>query len=887
MDLFVDSVKAFLSANDIYIAYPEMILVMLLIPYFLLMRMKSLADLPMWQQGFSTFVRLMVVFCLALGIARVSSIVRQKKVCTVFLVDLSGSIPDEAVKQAGRFVAEAWRKRGENKVYLVTFAERPRVIPIPKSAGAKWSPKLKRHKKSHGSDLQAALHRAYGLFPPGYIKRVVLLSDGIQTRGNLIGESLNARKYGVKIFTRALTAPEYREVLVKAMHLPQTAYRGESFKIKTEIFATHPQKVTLALYKNEVVVPGFPRGVTLKKGLNEFNFPTRCQDSGTATYRLSMAVKKEMDKYRMNNRYVAAVHVKGKPRVLLLEGGSRYQARYLKGALEKSQIDVEIRGRYGVPRSIRDLNQYDLVIMSDLPAFDMRDTYVRRKQMKLLQSYVKKFGGGFIMVGGLSSFGMGGYSNTIMEKILPVRFDVEKKHDKPSLAMVLAIDKSGSMSGTKIELAKDAAKATVELLGSQDKVGIVAFDSRAHSLVKLQSVRNRAHILSDIARLTASGGTSIYAPLELAYQELATTRAKIKHVILLTDGQASNTGIAELVQNMSAESITVSTVGVGRGSARRLLSMIADLGNGRSYYTNDAYSIPKIFTKETSTVTRSAVVDLPFRPKVVKRVQMLRGIDFDKAPYLLGYVATKPKPKGEVLMVSDYHEPILARWRYGMGKTAAFTSDAKNRWAQEWVSWKGFVKFWSQVARDMMRRRFHRTFAMRTWIVKGRAHISIDAVDKMEQYVNALNSELTIIDPKLAKKRLPLMQVAPGRYEGSFELKRFGAYILSAEHRQGRQLIAASRGAVSRPFPAEYLVMNANRKLLKRVSEVTNGRFGVSPGETTAWLGEEQIAARRELWPYFIAFALLLLLLDLALRRIRLGRARETILLAGNDDGDR
>ena len=109
----------------------------------------------------------------------------------------------------------------------------------------------------------------------------------------------------------------------------------------------------------------------------------------------------------------------------------------------------------GLPSNAKDLLGFDLLPLSDVSA-----TLVSQAQMLAIESFVRDYGGGFVMAGGENSFGSGGYQGTQLEKVLPVRFEQEKKRDQPTLALVLAIDRSGSMSGRKLELAKDAARAT-------------------------------------------------------------------------------------------------------------------------------------------------------------------------------------------------------------------------------------------------------------------------------------------------------------------------------------------------------------------------------------------------------------------------------------------
>ena len=122
------------------------------------------------------------------------------------------------------------------------------------------------------------------------------------------------------------------------------------------------------------------------------------------------------------------------------------------------------------------------------------------------------------------------------------------------------------------------------------------------------------------------------------------------------------------------------------------------------YLTDDPANIPQIFAKETVTASKSAIDEQPFMPQVVRTTQALADLDLETAPFLLGYVMTRPKPTSEVILATEKGDPLLVWWRYGLGMTVAFTSDAKARWAAEWLTWPGYSKFWAQVVRHAMRK---------------------------------------------------------------------------------------------------------------------------------------------------------------------------------------
>jgi uncharacterized membrane protein len=542
----------------------------------------------------------------------------------------------------------------------------------------------------------------------------------------------------------------------------------------------------------------------------------------------------------------------------------RGSAGYLKRALEHENMDVEVRGPTGLPSSTKELEKYDLVMVSDVPAH-----FVGMGQMQALESYVRDLGGGLVMAGGEDSFGSGGYQGTRMEKIMPVRFDGEKTREQPNIAIVLVIDRSGSMSGPKIEAAKESARATAEVLSPSDLISVLAFDNQPTTLVRLQRASNRMRISTDISRLTAGGGTNIYPALKEAYDVLQGTRAKVKHTILLSDGQASTDGIAELCQEMRAARITVSAVGIGDAD-RNMLTMIADNGDGRLYMTDDLASLPRIFMKETTEAQKSALVEDLIKAHVVKRVEAIEGTGVENAPPLHGYVSTKPKPQSEVILISDLGEPILARWRVGLGTSVAWTSDVKNRWSVEWIRWGGYPKFWAQVIRTSMRRKVYDSYDMFASVVDGRAKVVVDAVDVDDKFVNSLETSLEIIDPRTSKtiETIPMDQSAAGRYEADFEVDRYGSYMLKAVHKREGRTVAESTGAVALPYPTEFLKTTPDEEPLKHAALVTGGTNQAPPDRV--WDPKDQeIKYTADLWPWVLFFVAGLILVDIYLKRLR------------------
>jgi Ca-activated chloride channel family protein len=856
---------------------PRLLGLLLVTPLFLLVLPKSLADMPWGQKLLSLVLRVLFVAALALAVARVARTERADRVATVFLVDVSDSVTPEALGDAQKAITDALAARRKDDVAkLVTFARRPRIVPMDENARA--CPPLARHDQAEdthfgaATNVQAALQLSYGLFAPGYLRHAVVFTDGAETDGDLLAEAEHAQKLGVRVFTVPYKRPIPGEVAAQRLRVPDRVKVGEPFEVHADIYASRASRAKASLYQGETLngLDGI-RTLDLAPGVNDVTFKSVVRVAGEVTYRLALEPEGE-DKFEENNRVAVTVDVPGRPAVLYVEGEPD-KATPLASALERQGFDVDVRAPSSFPGSMREIERFDFVVLSDTPA-----EQVSLSSQELIEAYVRQLGGGFLFAGGPNGYGPGGWYHTAIERLLPVRMDAERRKDMPTIAMSLVIDRSGSMTGLPLEMAKQAARATVDTLAPDDLIGVIAFDSVPTRYVKMQLARNRSRIETDIARIQAGGGTEIFPALDAAYQDLSVVQARKKHVILLTDGRASSTGIRDLVQAMAAESITVTTVGLGNEVDDQLLSMIKDFGGGRYHKVPDPNSLPKIFTREAEMIAKSAVTLDYFPVRQVSPADFLRGIDVTTAPFLSGYTATKmkPAPAQEVLVNPDHDDPILARWRVGLGWAMAWTSDVKSRWSADWTRWPGFTQFWGQLVHEHMRIKKKSELEMKTEVVAGVAHATVDAFDAADQFDNNLDSKLTVQGPEPggATRVFPLRQTAPGRYEASFALDRYGSFLLRAEH--GRRAedgsvvpVAVSYGHVSHPYPPEYASFEPNLELLARAAEATGGTRDPSAALVFDPSGDT-IVSYRDLWPRFVAGAIVLLVLDLLVRRVRL-----------------
>ena len=873
---------------------------LLVIPALLAVRVHTLSDLPRLQQALSVLLRAGVVACVVLALVGVERVRREpRRTSTVFAIDVSESVPDAAIAAARAHVAEAWRRRGEHEVRVVAFARDAVEVPLPRphraeagaAAGATSGadepfPEIPRMPARSGApgdaragqetNIQAALRLAFSLLPEERLPRVVLATDGLETQGAVAAELETAARFGVPVHYLDLSdTPRPGELMVTGLEAPPRGLQpGVPFTVTGTLKATRPMAAECALAVDGERVAS--QVVHLEAGDEAVRLEARVEAGGERRLQLTCTpAEPSDDRFASNNRYAIVARVAEKPRVLYVEGEPG-AARSLVRALGED-FDVELRGPGGVPSTAAEAERYDVVFVSDVPRLGRMDyPNVSDAQMRALAAYARA-GGGLVFAGGADSLGPGGYGGTLLEReVLPVRLDVQKKEDIPTLALMLVIDRSGSMSGPKIELAKEAARATLEVLQPSDKLGIVAFDATPTMVVRLQRASNRLKITDSLSRLSPGGGTSIFPALDMAYQALAATEARVKHIILLTDGQSGRAGILELVSMSYQDKITISTVAVGLGADTGLLMQIAEEGGGRYYFTDKADNIPKLFLKEASQVGRRAVVEERFRPRVERRfrgLQMWRGLDMRRLPPLVGYVSTRAKPRAEVLMTSHLGEPILARWRLGLGRVVVWTSDVKNRWAHYWLSWPGFAKLWRQILRDTMRvERPRPTLDVHTDIAQGVLTVGIDAVDQEDRFLDALDSQVVLTGPDGAEHPLALAQTAAGRYEGRLTLGAYGPYAIRGRHTRPDAPDAEpfeSYATVAWPFPAEHLAGAPDLSVIERLADASGGVRDPTPAVLFD-PGGATTEHREPLWPLPLYPALVLVLLDVLLRRVRL-----------------
>ena len=494
--------------------------------------------------------------------------------------------------------------------------------------------------------------------------------------------------------------------------------------------------------------------------------------------------------------------------------------------------------------------------------------------MSAVRDYVGKLGGGFVMIGGTRSFGVGGYYRTPIEELLPVKLQAPDQEEQQSSALALVIDRSGSMSGPKLEFCKSAAIATAELLTAKDFLGVYAFDSQAHAVVSMTRVpaTGGGALTAPVSGLTPGGGTNIYPGMSEGRNGLNSVKAKVKHMIVLTDGQSEGQGYEALAASCRSEGITISTVAVGGDAAVALLQAIAAAGGGQAYQTTDPAAITRIFTQDTMIHTGRLIREEAFQPRMVERHPILKNLTTFESPPLLGYVKTNRKATSQVPLVTDLGDPLLAFWRYELGKVTAFTSDCKSRWAATWVTeWPGYSQLWAQLLRETARPPHGQNMDLaltpdgervvcEVQLLEDAGTFRNDAVVEADIFflpAHALGSSMNAV----ATKRLE--QAGPGTYRAGFLPDQPGVYLVRA--RSGAQMVSAGH-VFNRS--SEAANGRTNEALLKTAAQLTGGTFVPPATDVPALeLSGKSDSSYREMRPWILQWLIGLVLVDVLLRR--------------------
>jgi uncharacterized membrane protein/Mg-chelatase subunit ChlD len=858
---------------------PEYLLLLGFIPIIIWLFWRSTTHLPPLRRSLVLALRVLMIALVVLSLSGLSVENSTEQVNVMFALDASDSVGEEGREAALSFVQRALKQmKTGDQAGIIVFGEDVSVELAlqPNATIAKIASTVSRR----ATDVGHAVEVAMAQFPPAGKKRIVLLTDGNETQGNVQEVALVAQSLGVEIWSVPLgTNQRPMDVqLDRIMVLPRVNI-SEPIDVRVVISSQQATPAHLLLFRGQTLIG--EREIELHPGKNAHVFADILEEPGL--HRYEAVINAVGDPLTENNRNVAFTDVMGKAKVLIVYGDEGPPTE-LAQSLTVQGIAPELRRWTELPQTLNDLLRYDAVVLDNAPGLG-----VSSAKMEAIEKYVRDSGGGLIMLGGDRSFGPGGYYRTPVERALPVNMDVPAKMTIPSLALALVIDKSDSMGGyigdasrggrptqgtTKLELAKMASFSAITLLNPFDQVGLVGFNTDTEWVIPLSEAGDRERIGAKLSSMNHSGGTDVYKGLVEGFQALSQVKAIKKHLILLSDGLTPKADFEGLVRQMAQQRITVSTVALGEDADKWLMSQVAEWGQGRYYFANDSESVPRIFTAETILVARTLVEEHTFLPSVRQDHEVLRGLDLGELPPLRGYVLAYPKPAAEVLLVSDKADPLLAVWRYGLGRTAAFTSDLRGRWGKAWVEWENYGKFVSQLVRWTQRKTLRQNMWMNVVLQDGKSHITVDLYDDQDEFINnaTLSGSVTVSDQ--ASTPLPLEQTAPGRYKGSFELDSMGEYFVTISGKDGGgETIEPRTTAFAIPYSPEYSPRPQNLRLMRKLADITGAQVLHVTDNSESLAELFRVAGDghrppRNLWYVLISAALMLYFFDIVARKL-------------------
>lgn len=728
------------------------------------------------------------------------------------------------------------------------------------------------------TNLEQGLRRALAEVPPDTAARIVLVSDGVATRGDVMDAASAAVAAQIPVDTLVLTQRSVADVRVASVTMAPRADAGETVELRVVTSSTHEAEVEVRVrVDGKLARTGTAR---IAAGEDVIVLREKVPDAGLRRYDVEVtALDASLDATPDDNARSSFVRVRGKAVALLLEG-DRGAGAFVAAALAQAEILVEERSVAAFPADLAALAAYDLVVLSDVPAAALSPA-----QIASLGAYVRDLGGGLVLLGGDRGMGPGGYGHTAVEEVSPVSFDLKQEERRASLAEVIAIDTSGSMGAkvgglTKLELANEAAVRAARLLGPADRLGVLHVDTEVHRTVPLGALGNMASLDKAIRSMPVGGG-GIIVPIALedAYGALDKDPTSLRHVLLLSDGDDAEDieRALSLAADAKGRGITTTAIALGRGKDLTALEELTKQGGGRYYLIEDASRLPAVFAQETILATRSALVEEPFRAVPMTPGPPTVGIDFSAAPELAGYVVTLPKPRATVHLAALDGDPLLATWSVGLGRAAVFTSDLKDRWGSAWTAWAPSARLIAQLARDVARRPEDDRVRLEARATGGKLEVRATAVRRGRgDPLRALRA--TIAGPGGTSREVELEPTSVGTYEASVPLDRAGAYVVVGHDAATGQAIGTSAAVHS--AGDELRPTGSDPALLARLSAFTGGVTRTS----LELVFRDRAAARRaydDITARIAMLAALLLLTAVAARKLGmpevLARARERL----------
>lgn len=769
-----------------------------------------------------------------------------RHVAVTVVADTSASMPRESIQQSQTLLQNLDRANSSADLRLVTFAGDAQLHNVPPDS-RKATISDDAIPSAMDTDIESAIDLALSEFPKQGARRILLVTDGNQTRGDALAAAIRGRAEGVSVYTEPTGGISRLPVQLVGISAPESVFSGERFTVSLELESAQALVGRISVVSNGREIVSKP--VDLRPGSNSTDLDARIVDTGVNSLDLNLDAQGFQQPL-----YSQAISVR-KPHVLYISGQDGPSDPLLK-TLDEAQIDVQKADTFPIDPNGAN---WDAVVLDDYP-----DQPLSPSEGGAIANYVSA-GGGLVFIGGDRNAQIAREPQTAFDKLLPVRGDPNPAPQQPT-ALLLVLDKSLSMEGPKIAMVRQAARASIAGLRPIDKVGLIAFDKEFHWVLPLASVQETTGADVAIESIEASGGTRIYPAMQAAYDAILPIEATRKHIILLTDGMSPPGDLPQLEEDAAKNRVTISTIGVGDDVDSKFLQDIADATHGKSYFIEDPHRITEIVNDETKNLENTEIVEKPVRAVSVRPMELTDGIDFTHSPELLGFVKTKARPGAETILRMNTGEPLLVRWQYGLGRVATFLSDSRARWSAGWVGWRSYGAFWPQMVRDMSRHDAVVRSGVRFSQGGTKTTVTYDVTEGPDQTAATMLKALeplsvVVTAPDHSESHVVLHETAPDHYETEIEADQSGLYRVAAS---GPASLLPAIGFVR--APEELKSKSVNVPLLDEIARATGGTVNPTVAQLLDERGSQGLQSEA-LWPYFLVLALLLDLFEVAWRK--------------------
>jgi uncharacterized membrane protein/uncharacterized protein YegL len=776
------------------------------------------------------------------ALAEPSLSVSETKMAVAVLVDTSASVSPSDLEKASELATAIERGRGRHWVKVIPFGRTIRPVADGEQS-KKWEFRPAAGDVGKATDLEAAIREACAALPAGMVGRIVLVSDGRENRGSITRAAWQAQQLGIPVDTYPLQGRAKPSLRVESLRLPGVAFAGERFPIEMVVSSPRATQGVVEIWAEGRLLGSNP--VSLSAGENmvrvfssintagaiDISGKLKTTDLGEAGFERALSVRR--------------------PRVLYVSQDGASADQHLVGVFEAGRFEFDRVENIDTAK----LAEYQLVVFNN---HNLEGIPARRKAD--LEAFVKQ-GGGLLVIGGEQNvYVEGKKEEDALERAMPAKLAPPRSPE--GTLVVLIVDKSSSMEGRKMELARVAAIGVIDNLRAVDMVGVLIFDNSFQWAVPIRKAEDRSVIKRLVAGITPDGGTQIAPALSEAYRRTQPVRATFKHIVLLTDGISEEGDSINLAKEAAGERVTISTVGLGQDVNRAYLEKIASFAKGKSYFLNDPSGLEQILLKDVMEHTGSTAIEKPVVPVAMKETDLLEGVDMASAPPLKGYVKFVTKPTAETVLSLEQRDPLLARWQYGLGRSAVFSSDAKARWASNWVVWGSFDRFWGNVLRDLL-----------PHTQTGESRLEYDSAngDLVAEYRLANHAVEPSPLPQLYafgqdgfQKPVDLRKVGHGVFRGSVQIG----------NRRGLFRVRPLQDSLLFPEVGLYRTedelndFGSDEALLERISTFTGGRFRPAP-DSIFEAGGKAVPAVVNLWPGLLGLAIGANVIELMLRKWR------------------